>query len=235
MFQPYQSKRAFEDVADQIRKAILDKKLKKGDRLPSERDLANKFQAGRMTIREALRRVEISGFITIKKGGKGGAFVGAPESEALPSMIMDNFELQGITEDEISQARMTIEPAIVKTAIEVATEDDLARIERNLHESSTLQYPADLEQLVNLSISFHILIAESSHNLPFVFFVSALAQWSRRRSIKWHPSHKEVSWMRRSHDKIFRSIRNRDVDLAQRLLLDDIIRMKTLRAKGNQF
>ncbi|MBW2064185.1 MAG: GntR family transcriptional regulator [Deltaproteobacteria bacterium] len=54
MFSPYQSKRAFEEISEQIKKAILAKKLKPGDRLPSERSLAEQFQVGRLTVREAL-------------------------------------------------------------------------------------------------------------------------------------------------------------------------------------
>ena len=74
-FGPYKPPRAFQEIADQIKKAILDRKLKPGERLPSERELAEQFQVGRLTIREALRSLETSGIITIRKGSGGGAFV----------------------------------------------------------------------------------------------------------------------------------------------------------------
>ena len=76
MFQPYKGKRAFEDIAGQIKTAILSGKLCSGDKLPSERDLAKEFQVGRVSIREALRMLETMGFVKIRKGSAGGAFVG---------------------------------------------------------------------------------------------------------------------------------------------------------------
>ena len=75
MFQPYKGRRAFEDIAAEIKDAILSDRLSIGDRLPSERDLAEQFQVGRVTIREAFRTLETMGLIQVKKGSRGGAFV----------------------------------------------------------------------------------------------------------------------------------------------------------------
>jgi len=63
-FPPYIQTRAFEDVAEQIRDVILGKRLSLGDRLPSERSLAQQFQVGRLTIREALRMLETEGLVS---------------------------------------------------------------------------------------------------------------------------------------------------------------------------
>ena len=52
---PFSGKRAFEEIADQIRNLIYAKKLKPGDKLPPERDLAEMFNAGRTAVRESLR------------------------------------------------------------------------------------------------------------------------------------------------------------------------------------
>ena len=55
IFQPYRSKRAYQEIAQNIQKAIMGGRLNSGERLPSERSLAEQFQVGRLTVREALR------------------------------------------------------------------------------------------------------------------------------------------------------------------------------------
>ena len=64
LFAKYQPKRASDGVAGEIKKAILNKQFKKGDRLPSELSLAEQFGVGRMTVREAIRTLEAQDFIT---------------------------------------------------------------------------------------------------------------------------------------------------------------------------
>ena len=65
IFTPLKGKRAFEEVSSQIKKLVFEGVLKPGDRLPSETELAVRFNVGRQTIREALRILELSGFITV--------------------------------------------------------------------------------------------------------------------------------------------------------------------------
>ena len=66
---------AYLDVAEHIRTKILRDKMGLFQRLPSERDLAAQFGVSRVVVREAVRTLEASGLVTIKKGTKGGIFV----------------------------------------------------------------------------------------------------------------------------------------------------------------
>lgn len=67
IFTPVKSKRTFEEVSSKIKNLIFDGTLKPGDRLPSESELAVQFGVGRQTLREALRILELSGFIFMRK------------------------------------------------------------------------------------------------------------------------------------------------------------------------
>ena len=71
-FRRVQVARAFEDIARQIREELLQGRLRPGDRLPAERELAVQFGVSRNTLREALRSLEIAGLITLRKGAAGG-------------------------------------------------------------------------------------------------------------------------------------------------------------------
>jgi len=81
LFKALPSKRAFDEIADQIKDLIYSKTLKPGDKLPPERDLATQFGTGRMAVREALRILEIQGMVDIRHGK--GAFVKSPSTDIL--------------------------------------------------------------------------------------------------------------------------------------------------------
>ena len=74
-FKPIRTKRAFEEVCDQIREEIQSGNLAPGDKLPSERELAEQFHVSRSTVREAFRTLEIGGVLELQKGVRGGAVV----------------------------------------------------------------------------------------------------------------------------------------------------------------
>src|ERR671927_1736990 len=70
-------------IVDQIRLLIRDGHLTAGDRLPSERELGERFGVSRVTVREALRGLEAQGLVAIRVGAHGGAFVTAPTSDRI--------------------------------------------------------------------------------------------------------------------------------------------------------
>ena len=169
MFQAYKGRRAFEDIAEQIRQAILSEQLNDGDRLPSERDLAGQFQVGRVTIREAMRMLETMGLVEIRKGSAGGAFVRIGDADTMASMIMDRLQLEGTNHEQMIEARVGIECAVIQSAIEHATDEDLAVIKQDVQESKEIIGSSLSEEVVAKMISFHILVAEASHNIPYKY------------------------------------------------------------------
>ena len=222
MFQPYKGRRAFEDIASQIKQAILSERLIDGDRLPPERALADQFQVGRVTIREAFRTLETMGLIEVKKGSGGGAFVRAADPEAMASMIMDRFQLEGTTHDQMIEARIGIECAIMSSAIKHATEDDIEKIREDIEVSKKVLKPEHAGEIVERMINFHILLAEASHNIPYKMFIRSMMQWASRKLRDWVPSPEEQQYSYSSHKEVFEAIEARDVRLAQRLIREHI-------------
>jgi len=194
MFQPYKGRRAFEDIAAQIKQAILSERLIDGDRLPPERALADQFQVGRVTIREAFRTLETMGLIEGKKGSGGGAIVRAADPEAMASMIMDRLQLEGTTHDQMIEARIGIECAIMSSAIQHATEEDIEKIREDIEVSKEVLPPEHAEEIVARMINFHILLAEASHNIPYKMFLRSMMQWASRKLRDWVPSPEEQKY-----------------------------------------
>ena len=81
MFNPVSLARASQAIVDQIRLLIQDGHLSAGERLPSERDLCERFGVSRVTVREALRILEAGGLVTVKVGARGGAYITSPSSD----------------------------------------------------------------------------------------------------------------------------------------------------------
>src|SRR5205814_90939 len=81
LLEPVRRSRVYEHIVEQIRALRADGKLKGGDRLPPERVLAETFKVSRTSVREALRALELSGFVEGRQGG--GTFVRAPSADDL--------------------------------------------------------------------------------------------------------------------------------------------------------
>ena len=75
IFSPVRAERVSQLIEGQLKEAIITHHYRAGDKLPSERELADMFNASRSSIREAIRSLERSGFVVVKKGVHGGAFV----------------------------------------------------------------------------------------------------------------------------------------------------------------
>jgi DNA-binding FadR family transcriptional regulator len=236
-FGPLVQVRAFDSVAEEIRKVILAGDLKSGSRLPSERSLAEQFQVGRLTIREALRTLEIEGLIRIKKGGEGGSFVGGADPRAVAAIIRDNMILEGLSSTQITEARIALECAAVRSAVLSATPEDLENVQRNLTETRAIIGSANPSETVSHMIHFHILIAEASHNLLFIIFVRALMEWAKSRPIlpRWMPGVEAQYRSHREHEQILEALKRRKAVSAQRYMKNHIERIgDLLSAKGGR-
>jgi len=234
MFQPYKSRRAFEEIAEQIKSAILSGQLSAGDRLPSERDLAKEFQVGRVSIREAFRMLETMGFVEIRKGSFGGAFVGSGNLEGMATHILDRLLLNGTTHDMMIDARIALETSAIGSAAEHATLEDLKRLHQNVEDSIEILGAQDARLAVDRMIEFHLLIADASHNVPFIMFVQSMMEWATRKLENWIPSQEEQELSYKSHKQMLAAVESRNKTLAMNLMRDHITEVgKLLVSRGS--
>lgn len=149
-------------IADQIRLLLRDGRLKPGDRLPSERDLCQRFGVSRVTVREALRVLEANGLIEIKVGARGGAIVSSPSSESLGEGLADLLTLSPFTASHVTEARLILELGLVPMVVERATEEDIAAL-RELADQGRRALNKG-EYTVEMSAAFHIRLAGATRN-----------------------------------------------------------------------
>jgi GntR family transcriptional repressor for pyruvate dehydrogenase complex len=144
----------YEEVMVRLAGLLNQGRLKPGDRLPSERALAERLRASRATIREALRAMQLKGLIVSRRGA--GSFIagGTPEdlAEALHHLaLQDIFEL-----------RLLIEPSIAALAAERANRQDLLRLESILQQQEGELKEKRMTGLTDTA--FHSALAEATHN-----------------------------------------------------------------------
>lgn len=173
-FRRVQTARAFEDIADQIREELAQGRLRPGDRLPAERELAVQFGVSRNTLREALRSLEIAGLISLRKGALGGAFVNDTNDETVVTSIQDMFSLGAVTTEQITQARISIESAIIRAACEVHTAADLRKLRENLELAAEATRRNDFFARANIHLEFHLILARATRNPILIVVMEAL-------------------------------------------------------------
>jgi DNA-binding FadR family transcriptional regulator len=174
MYEVVQTSRAFEEVMAQLRRLIVEGRLRPGDRLPSERDLAVKLGVGRNTIREAIRGLEMAGMLELHKGAHGGAFLVQPNGETVATAIQDMFQLGSVTPSQLTEARLQFTASIVPVACARCTERDIAELEKNIEDAKKAGRTGDYVHRSRINLQFHKILARSTGNPIFVAVMNGL-------------------------------------------------------------
>lgn len=161
-FEPRQTKRAFEHIVEQIRNRIYKGLLVPGDRLPSERELADQFNTARLAVREAFRVLEESGLIRIKKGKMGGAYIKEFTRKNVSQSLVDTIEDNVFSMEDLMEARAGIESLVVELATQRITSKDLKALKKNIAETDQLISKGTNSAEVQLQ--FHLLLARAARN-----------------------------------------------------------------------
>src|ERR1041385_2368962 len=114
-------------VAD-VREALFAKRLKPGDFIGTEKDLAARYGVSRIVARDALRTLEALGIVEIKMGKGGGARVARGNPHLFAEALAVQLDLIGVGPSEIMDAQRAIECLAAELAAENATEADFAKL-----------------------------------------------------------------------------------------------------------
>lgn len=170
---PPPKKKAYQVVVDQIREYFLDGELQPGEKLPTERELAARFNVSRTSVREALRKLEIKGIIEIKQGS--GSFIKTPECHTLGDDLSSTIiKTEKKLIYEMLELRQALEVECAFLASQRATSEDLERIGKALE--MMVQVKNDVELGIQADLSFHINIVLASHNSIFLQLFQTLSE-----------------------------------------------------------
>jgi DNA-binding FadR family transcriptional regulator len=222
MFKPVPTDRISNLVIEQIKEAVFQKRLKPGDKLPSERQLMDQFKTSRVTIREALRSLEHFGIIEIKRGVDGGAFIRDPNTKLITNFLQDMFLMGKIKISDMTEARLAIEPYSVRLATERMTEDALNKISQNIQEAKECLEKDNKEDARLLNLEFHRLIAQTSQNPVIIFMMDSIMDIMENNISSIPLSIKTVEKTIQYHNKIYLTLKGKNANRAQDLMLEHI-------------
>ena len=222
--EPIKSTRIYEEIVRQIKTMISEGRLKSGDQLPPERDLAEKFLVSRTSVREALRALESLGLVEIRPGE--GTFVREVSIESLIQPLALVMLSQREAIGELFEARRLLEPLIAGLAAVRATRDDLQEMGRILDDQAR-EITAGRTGLAQ-DAQFHTAIGTAAHNRAISRIVHALMDLltqSREESLKT-PGRPERS--HEDHRRILGAIAKRSESAARQAMLDHLIAVERL-------
>jgi GntR family transcriptional regulator, transcriptional repressor for pyruvate dehydrogenase complex len=217
------SHRVSDVIARRIKKQISEGRLTAGHKLPAERDMARQFKTSRVSVREAYRSLEELGLLRIRRGAEGGAFIAKYGHEPVRRSLSLVLGLGNTSHNEVTEARMLLEPAIARLAALRAEPEDVAKLEQVLiQEEEEVRRPA--ADSGTTAGQFHRAIADCARNVPLVVLMNALADLTAESvsaldaGIRSRHRRKNAKY----HRQIFEAIRSHDGDAAQLLMLQHV-------------
>jgi DNA-binding FadR family transcriptional regulator len=207
-------RRLSDEVVDRLEGLIHSGEFGLGDKLPSERDLMERFGVGRPSVREALFSLQKMGLVEISSGER--ARVTKPTPETILSGLTGSVrhmlsDAQGVR--HLQEARIFFEAGLARDAARTANDSDIARLRQALAENRAAL--GDMEAFERTDVAFHYVLAEIPNNPVFVAIHEAVVAWlTEQRNISLRGdgvAQKAYAW----HERIFRAVEAHDADAAE--------------------
>jgi GntR family transcriptional repressor for pyruvate dehydrogenase complex len=222
LLEPIRRSRIYEHIVEQIQALIGEGKLRPGDQLPPERALAETFKVSRTSVREALRALEMSGFIEGRQGG--GTFVRAPSASDLVQPLASAL-LAGKRElVDVLEVREMIEPALARLAAERATAEQIAELEAVLERQAEKvrrgeSYPEE-------DAAFHHLIAVAAGNPLVLRLLAVIMDLLHELRAGYLQGGGRPTRSLDGHRRILEAIKRRDGEAASQFTLEHISQVR---------
>ena len=209
-FEVVRKHKVYEAVAEQIERLILEK-LKPGDKLPSERELAEMLQVSRSSIRDAIRGLELKGLVEPRQGA--GTIVRERSAESSVSPFANALKRRQEMVSELLDFRKMLEPPLAARAAAHASSDEISEMEEILQRQE--EKLSHLDPAIDEDAEFHYSIALASGNsvvLKVLDILMDLLRETRERSLQ-APGRQKKSLA--GHRRILTAIKHRDAEGAK--------------------
>jgi GntR family transcriptional repressor for pyruvate dehydrogenase complex len=191
-YQPVERQKVYELIAENLLAQIAGRSLKPGDALPPERELTQRYQAGRSSVREALRMLESKGLI---ESVGNGSFAVSSFRNPLNNSLKLLLSLDEANMREIYELRRILEAEAAALAAEHRGDDDLEQMEAAIASMAVGLETDRADAYIDADLRFHLAIAKASGNRLVLHTMHALRDLIRRAlmSIYLIPSSPERS------------------------------------------
>lgn len=221
MFNSITTKKIYQYVIEQIQEMILGGRLKKGDKLPSERELADQMNVSRTSVREGIRVLETMGIIESKQGE--GNFICDNMKNSFIQPLSMMFILNKGKYSDIFELRAMLEQEVVRLAAHRGTEEEFEELKQIL---DNLKDTDAIEQKTKYDKEFHYKIVSMSKNylIESMYHIisdllEAFIENARKKIIE---KYKDENILHIQHQNIYESIVNKNIDNAQKYMKEHI-------------
>jgi len=222
VFKPVKTRKVYEEIVQQVKDLIANGTLRPGDRLISERELADKLRVSRASVREAFSVLESMGIIESRPGE--GTFV----RETTTDSIVEPLALMVVRDRDtgfaLLEVRKILEAESAALAATRSTEEDLQKIEDCLREMRAEVDRGDLGDVSDYK--FHYSLAEATQNMVLVRVMSTIsdlfAQGLRSSRLRLYSLEGMPQTLLKQHIRIYEAVKQRDVQGARQAMLDHL-------------
>jgi len=212
--QSIKRRRLHEDIVQQFHALVRDGALRHGDRLPSEREMAEQFNVSRSSVREAIRSLELQGLVISRPGA--GTFINTESLDSVVALVAATLSRDVARLRDVFEMRHLLEPPIAALAAQRATPEEVVQMQEVLKEQE--RQIAQGQTGVEADTAFHFTMASATHNTALLKVVSAvedILQRSRDQSLQ-EPGRSLRSLA--SHRQILQMVEARNAAGAQRAM-----------------
>ena len=171
MYTPIQSNKVYEQIAEQIESRILSGELQSGDRLPTERELAEQFHASRTAVREAMKSLAQKGLVDMRPGRGTIVIDGTTQAVRHSLDLMMKFGQAGDSTNLV-EVRGIFEPEIAALAAARATDTEIAAMREAVAIMDANLTNADL--YIRADNDFHQALAKATQNSLILTLVNSI-------------------------------------------------------------
>ncbi|MFN2198201.1 MAG: FadR/GntR family transcriptional regulator [Anaerolineales bacterium] len=223
MYTPIHTGRLYEQIVAQIEARILSGELQSGDKLPSERELAEQFGVSRTAIREAMKALTQSGLVEILPGR--GTFVTDSTSSAVRhslDILVRVGNETGIT--DLLEVREILEPEIAALAALRAEQEDIQSMEEAVHAMD--QAIDDPGSFIEADLDFHLALAHGSKNALIPVLIDSLVDLLRKHRIRAASVDGGMQRSQPHHKIILEAVKNKDADAARAAMQAHLVQVR---------
>src|SRR5215470_11967571 len=212
-------------IVAKVREALFARRLRPGDVLGTEKEIASRFGVSRIVARDALRTLQALGVAEIRMGRGGGARIATGNPRLFAEALAIQLDLTGVSAGEVLDAQRAVEALAAELAAEHATTADHVRLRHLLDEAA-----AKIGSVAGYTRScrdFHLAVAEASHNRVLVVQLVSLqhVSWpSENRTLTPEVARRVLA----VHRELAALIEMRDAAGARKLMDDHV---KMIRAR----
>lgn len=208
------------EISDYILEGIMQGRIKKGDQIPSERELAERLGVGRSSLREAIKVLIMLGLLEVRSGQ--GTFITDGTSDFYAAPLAWGIIIGDKSIAELVEARLLLDSEATYLAAQRASSEDLREIEAAFKSMQAAAREGDVEKFIDMDVRFHLAIAKAAHNAVILQTVRAIRNLLELWIKKALMSPGAINITLEEHEKIYRCIMAKDPEGARKSIRDHV-------------